>query len=196
MDLSLLKAYNDERGIKMKEMNDVETPVAEETKSEGNRNVSFNRVRNFVRKLFDFGEVRVAVVIDGPNLLRRVNGKHISLEDLREKIEEIGHIVYGKAIVSKETPSPLLQALTNSGFEPIVSSGKVHVRMAVEVVKMLQENELDILIIASRDAECVPLIQRAKERGTTTIALGFNPGFSSALKNSADKEITLELQAI
>lgn len=180
----------------MKEMNEEEAPVDEEPTSEEDRNVSFNRIRNFVRKLFDFGEVRVAAIIDGPNLLRRVDGKHVSLEELREKIDQIGHVVYGKAIVSKETPSPLLQALTNSGFEPIVSSGKVHVRMAVEIVKMLQENKLDILVIASRDAGCVPLVQRAKERGVTTIALGFNPGFSSALRNSADREITLDLEEV
>lgn len=155
---------------------------------------SFERIRSFVKKLFDFGEKKVAVIIDGPNLLRRVNGKQILLEELRVKTEEFGRITQGKAIVSKETPASLLQALTNSGFETIVSSGNVHVRMAVEIIKILNKNNVDTVVIGSRNAECVPLIQKVKEHGTKTVALGFNPGFSSALANTADEVILLELR--
>lgn len=155
---------------------------------------SFDRVRSFVKKLFDFGEREITILIDGPNLLRRVKGKHVSLEALRQKAEELGRITQGKAVVSKNTPASLLKALTNSGFETIVSSGNVHIRMAVELVKILQENKVDVVVIASRDAVCVPLIQMAKKQGAKTIALGFNPGFSSALLNTADENIVLELQ--
>lgn len=164
--------------------------------SEINGGWSFERVRSFVKRLFDFGDERVAVIIDGPNLLRQVNGKHILLEDLREETEALGRITHGKAIVSKETPPSLLQALTNSGFETIVSSGKVHIKMAVELIKLLNENEVESIVIGSRDAECVPLLQKVKEKGVKAVVLGFNPGLSSALTNTADATILLELKKV
>lgn len=157
---------------------------------------SFQRVRSFVRKLFEFGDKKTAVIIDGPNILRRINGKRISLEELREKVEEFGRITQSKAIVSKETPASLLQALTNSGFETIVSSGKVQIRMALEIVKLLNETEVDVLVIVSRNAECVPLVQKVKEKGVKSVAMGFNPGFSSALLNTADEVVLLKLRNV
>jgi len=43
----------------------------------------------------------------------------------------------------------------------------------------------------TRNAEFLPLINIAKENGKETIVIGAEPGFSIALKNSADSTIVL-----
>ncbi|HEC96009.1 MAG TPA: NYN domain-containing protein, partial [Euryarchaeota archaeon] len=39
---------------------------------------------------------------------------------------------------------------------------------------------------ATRDADFLPIINKAKEYGKETIIIGMDPGFSAALQNAAD----------
>ncbi len=53
---------------------------------------------------------------------------------------------------------------------------------------------IDAIALATRNAEFLPVILKAKEKGKETIVLGVEPGFSAALKHAADYTIILNPQ--
>lgn len=46
--------------------------------------------------------------------------------------------------------------------------------------------DIDAIALATRDADFLPIVQKAKEYGKRVIVLGAQPGFSSSLRNAAD----------
>ncbi len=155
----------------------------------------FERIRSFFDRIFRSSESEVVVIIDGPNTLRKINGKRVSLKQIIDDAKNCGRIRVAKAIITTEAPPSLVKALQTSGFEIILAKEEnVYVTLAVEAVKSMYEYEPDIIIIVSRDSRCLPIIHKIKERGIKVYVAGFEPGFSTALKNAADKIIQLDLQ--
>jgi len=62
----------------------------------------------------------------------------------------------------------------------------VDVALAVAAMEAILTRDVDIVALATRDADFLPIIQRAKEYGKKVIVLGAEPGFSSSLRNAAD----------
>lgn len=131
-------------------------------------------------------EKDVALLVDGPNILRKFDGRQVKLEDIEEAAAQLGNIATSKVYLNTNAPPGLVQAVTNSGFEPIVVTHDIHITLAVDVYQLIYANNVHVLAIASRHARCAPLLRKVKEKGVETAILGFEPGFSVALKNSAD----------
>ena len=148
---------------------------------------------SYIKRFLRHGKKEVGIVIDGPNLLRKVNGKHVALKDILQQAEKIGRISKSVAVLTSDAPETLIKALNNSGFEVVIPPGDVHVAMAVEVMKMLKKHDIDVVILGSRDTRCLPILQKIKEEGAISIIMGFEPGFAVALKNAADDVIYLKL---
>jgi len=68
----------------------------------------------------------------------------------------------------------------------------VDVRLAVEGMELVYNPNIDTLAIVTRDADFKPLLNKANEHGKETIIFGVEPGFSTALKNSADYVILMD----
>ena len=132
---------------------------------------------------------KIALLIDGPNILRKEFGIH--LEDIVEALEQLGNIRVAKVILNQYAPQGLIEAIANQGFEPIVVPGEVGVKLAVEAMREIYNPNIDIIAIATRNAEFLPIILKAKEKGKETVVIGVEPGFSSALKHGADYVIVL-----
>ncbi|MGC8993541.1 MAG: TIGR00288 family NYN domain-containing protein [Candidatus Aenigmatarchaeota archaeon] len=133
----------------------------------------------------------IALFVDGPNMLRKEFS--IDLRELKKRISKYGRIIIAKVFVNQFAPEKLIEAIINEGFEPkVVLASKeeekndVDVSLAVEAVEAILTKDIDILALATRDADFLPLIQKAKEYGKKVIVFGAEPGFSSSLKNSAD----------
>lgn len=131
-------------------------------------------------------EKDVALLVDGPNILRKFDGRQVKLEDIEEAAAQLGKIVMAKVYLDTNAPAKLVQAVTNSGFEPVVVTQDIHITMAVDAYNLIYANDTQVLAIASRHARCAPLLRKVKEKGVETVILGFEPGFAVALKNSAD----------
>ncbi len=132
---------------------------------------------------------RIALLIDGPNMLRKELG--VKLEDLVEVLSKIGDIRVAKVVLNQYAPQGLIEAVSNQGFEPMVVSGETGVKLAVEAMKEIYNPHIDVIAIATRNAEFLPVILKAKEKGKETIVIGVEPGFSVALKHAADYAIVL-----
>ncbi|MFB6214081.1 MAG: TIGR00288 family NYN domain-containing protein [Candidatus Nanohaloarchaea archaeon] len=143
------------------------------------------------------GEPRVAVFVDGPNVIRKEFD--LDLDLLREKTEELGDLKVGKVFLNQYASEKLIEAIVSQGFEAKLGLGgekdkdsDVDVYMAVNAIEAVFNDNIDIIVLVTRDADFLPVIQKAKEHGKETVIIGMEPGFSTALRNAADQVIELE----
>ncbi len=136
-------------------------------------------------------EKNIAVFVDGPNMLRKEFDT--DLDKIRKKLEEHGRVAQSIVFLNQYAPNKLVEAVTNQGFEPIIGMGgtkndqtDVDVYMSVEAIEAVHNKNIDIIAIATRDADFLPVVQTAKRHGKKVIVIGQNPGFSKGLQRAAD----------
>ena len=142
-------------------------------------------------------EPGVAVFVDGPNVIRKEFD--LDLDSLRERIEELGSIKIGKVFLNQYASDKLIEAIVSQGFEADLGLGgekekesDVDVYMAANAMEAVHNENIDTIVVVTRDADFLPVLQKAKEHGKETVLIGMEPGFSTALKNAADQVIELE----
>jgi uncharacterized protein (TIGR00288 family) len=136
------------------------------------------------------GLKNIGLLVDGPNMLRKEFSLNLDL--VREIISEYGNMRVGKVLLNQYASDKLIEAIVNQGFTPIVVAGDTDVYMAVEAMELIYNPNIDIIALMTRDADFLPIINKAKENGKETIVIGAEPGFSAALQNSADDAIILK----
>jgi len=132
----------------------------------------------------------MALLIDGPNMLRKEF--NVDLDKVREALSEFGDIVVGRVYLNQYASDKLIEAIANQGFEPRISAGDVDVEMAVDGTELIFNKNVDTIVYMTRDADFLPAIRKAKERGKQIIVVGAEPGFSTAIQNIADHVIRVE----
>ncbi|MCD4740146.1 TIGR00288 family NYN domain-containing protein [archaeon] len=132
----------------------------------------------------------IGVLVDGPNILRKEF--RINIKEIKQKLKPRGIVKVGKIFLDQHAPDKLIEAVTNEGFEPVITITDVDVTMAVEAIELVYNPTIDIIAIMTRDADFQPVLIKAKAHGKETIVLGVEPGFSQALKNTADEVIMME----
>ncbi len=137
-------------------------------------------------------ERNIGLLVDGPNMLR--NEFHLDLEMIKEIVSENGTIKVAKVLMNQYASDKLIEAVVNQGFTPIIVAGDVDVQLAVEAFELVYNPNIDVIALMTRNADFLPLINIAKENGKETMVIGAEPGFSVALKNSADSAIVLNTQ--
>lgn len=150
------------------------------------------RSRGRVGGYDDYPEAsRIALFVDGPNMLRKEF--MIDLRELKKSILKYGRVVIAKVFVNQFAPEKLIEAIINEGFESIMILAEVEaekndidVAMAVAAVEAAITKDIEFIALATRDADYLPVIHRAKEHGKKVIIVGAEPGMSSGLQNAAD----------
>jgi uncharacterized protein (TIGR00288 family) len=138
-----------------------------------------------------FGGDRVGLYVDGPNVLR--SEFDVDLDDLRDVAGEEGRVAVSRVYLDEHATPELIRAAESRGFEVVTTSGDVDVRLAVDATVAAADGDIDVVVIASRDADFKPVVERAARRGvrTVTVAPGAY-GRSDALRNAAQRAHTLE----
>ena len=137
-------------------------------------------------------ERNIGLLVDGPNMLR--NEFHLDLEMIKGIVSENGVIKVAKVLMNQYASDKLIEAVVNQGFTPIIVAGDVDVQLAVEAFELVYNPNIDVIALMTRNADFLPLINIAKENGKETMVIGAEPGFSVALKNSADSAIVLNTE--
>jgi uncharacterized protein (TIGR00288 family) len=133
---------------------------------------------------------RVALFVDGPNVLREEFD--VDLDDVREAARAAGRPATARLYLDEHAPAGLIQAAEARGFETVVTSGDVDVRLAVDATAFAAERRADVLAIASRDTDFKPVFEAANARGLRTLAIAPGEhGRSDALRNAAGESVTL-----
>ncbi|HIP63357.1 MAG TPA: TIGR00288 family NYN domain-containing protein [Archaeoglobus profundus] len=156
------------------------------------KRISFSKIqkiKEFLSSKKSENKKRVGVLVDGPNMLRKEFS--INLSQIREILSEYGSIKVAKVFLNQYASEKLVEAIENQGFEPVITSGDVDVRMAVEAMELIYNDTIDVIALVTRDADFKAVLKKAMEMGKETIIIGAEPGFSVALKNSADIAIVL-----
>jgi uncharacterized protein (TIGR00288 family) len=140
--------------------------------------------------LFGDETKRVGLFVDGPNVLRAEFD--VDLDDLRAIATGEGTPAITRLYLDEHATPELIQAAEARGFDVITTSGDVDVRLAVDATAAAVEGTIDVLVIASRDADFKPVVERAAEEGLRTVALAPGEyGRSDALRNAAQHAVTM-----
>ncbi|RRJ30548.1 NYN domain-containing protein [Halocatena pleomorpha] len=137
------------------------------------------------------GKSRIGVFVDGPNVLR--SEFDVDLDDVRSATREHGQAVVTRLYVDEHATPELIQAAEARGFEIVVTSGDVDVKLAVDAAAAAARDEFDTLAIVSRDMDFKPVLETAAREGVRTLAVAPGEyGRSDGLQNAAHTAITLE----
>ena len=133
----------------------------------------------------------VGLFVDGHNMLRKEF--MVDLRELRKRVEKYGRVTIAKVFLNQFAPEKLIEAVINEGFESIMvlavkeeDANDVDVSVAVAAIEAALMKNVDIIALATRDADFLPVVQKVKEYGKKIIVCGAEPGFSSSLQNAAD----------
>ena len=133
----------------------------------------------------------VALFVDGPNVLREEFD--VDLDDVRRAGEAEGPLVTTRLYLDEHATPGLIQAAEARGFEVVVTSGDVDVKLAVDAARLAAEGRMDTLAIASRDTDFKPVVETANGYGIRTLAIAPGEfGRSDALRNAANGSVTLD----
>ncbi|TGC07483.1 TIGR00288 family NYN domain-containing protein [Methanolobus halotolerans] len=155
-----------------------------------NVKTGLNSIVKYLSTKKETGRRSIGLLVDGPNVLRKEF--NVNLEEIRDVLKEYGNVKIGRVFLNQYASDKLVEAIENNGFEPIICSSDVDVRLAVEGMELVYNPTIDTLALVTRDADFKPLLNKANEHGKETIIFGVEPGFSTALRNSADYVIVLE----
>jgi len=135
--------------------------------------------------------VGVALFVDGPNVLREEFD--VDLDDVRKAAEAEGQLVTTRLYLDEHATPGLIQAAEARGFEVIVTSGDVDVKLAVDAARFAAEGRMSTLAIASRDTDFKPVLETANGYAIRTLAIAPGAfGRSDALRNAATDSVTLD----
>ena len=141
-------------------------------------------------KIFGNDKPQIALFVDGPNVIRKQLS--VDLREVKRKVAEHGNIRIARIYLDQYASDKLIEAMVNQGFEPIITTGDVDVTLAVEATEQVVNPKIDIVAIMSRDTDFIPVLNKVKEHGKNSLVVGVEPGFSVALKNSADYVIMVK----
>jgi uncharacterized protein (TIGR00288 family) len=134
---------------------------------------------------------RVGLFVDGPNVFR--SEFHADFDDLREAAESFGRLAMARVYLDADAPADLLRAAEAHGFEVVVTSGDVDVRLAVEATEAATDREVGTITVASRDLDFKPVLEAAKRHGARTVAIAPGEhGRSEGLCAAANEAVLLE----
>jgi len=147
-----------------------------------------DKIKHIIRK--EETHRNIALLVDGPNIIRK--DVHVDLNKVKEEISRYGRIKVAKVFLDQYASDKLIEAMITQGYEPVITSGDVDVSMAVDAVEQAFNPAIDVIALMTRDADFRPVLIKAKELGKETIVIGAEPGFSIALRNTADTVIILK----
>jgi uncharacterized protein (TIGR00288 family) len=137
------------------------------------------------------GGAGVALLVDGPNVLR--SEFDVDLDDVRAAARAAGPLAVARLYLDEHATPGLIQAAEAHGFEVVVTSGDVDVKLAIDGTELVHGGGVDTLAVASRDTDFKPLVEAAARRGVDTLAIAPGEhGRSAALANAAHETVVLE----
>lgn len=132
----------------------------------------------------------VALLVDGPNCFRE--DFDVDLADLGRAGKDLGTLSVSRIYFDERASAGLLQAAEAHGFETVVTSGDVDVRLATDAAELVVEGSVEVLAITSRDMDFKPAFELARRHGIRTVAIAPGEhGRSSGLAAAADEALTI-----
>ncbi len=133
---------------------------------------------------------KLAVFVDGPNILRKEFD--IDLSEIKDALTDFGEIKIAKVFLNQFASNKLVEAVVNEGFEAVITVGDVDVAMAVEATEAVFNPSVQGIAFVTRDSDFLPALVKAKHHGKEAIAVLIEEAAAAALKNTADAVVYLK----
>ncbi|MFC6904003.1 NYN domain-containing protein [Halalkalicoccus tibetensis] len=134
---------------------------------------------------------RVGLLVDGPNVLR--DEFDVDLDDVRAVGLDSGTLVATRLYLDEHATPGLIQAAEARGYEVVITSGDVDVKLAIDATELVYTDAIDTLMVVSRDTDFKPVLEKAAKRGIHTVAVAPGTyGRSDALRNAAQEAVLLD----
>ncbi|ADJ14739.1 NYN domain-containing protein [Halalkalicoccus jeotgali] len=134
---------------------------------------------------------RVGLLVDGPNVLREEFD--VDLDDVRAVGDDAGTLVATRLYLDEHATPGLIQAAEARGYEVVITSGDVDVKLAIDATELVYTDAVDTLMVVSRDTDFKPVLEKAAKRGIHTVAVAPGTyGRSDALRNAAQEAVLLD----
>lgn len=138
-----------------------------------------------ISALFKRGKKNIAILVDGPNMIRKEFS--LDLSNVIRIMKKYGKIRVANVYLDQYASDKLIEAATNQGFKPVIVPSDVDVILAVEFTEYALDKYVDLLVLVTRDSDFVPAVRKAKERGKEVYLFTDKRGLSAALKNTVDR---------
>ncbi len=138
----------------------------------------------FLRKLLGKGKPDIALLVDGPNILRKAF--NMDLMEVKKELAKHGNIRVARIYLDQYASDKLIEAMVNQGFETEITTGDVDVTMAIEAMEYVLNPNIDVIALMTRDTDYRPVLVKARAHGKKTMIIARDVAFSSALRNTAD----------
>ena len=139
----------------------------------------------FLRKLLGKETPDIALLVDGPNILRKAF--NMDLLEVKRELAKHGNLRVARIYLDQYASDKLIEAMVNQGFETEITTGDVDVTMAIEAMEYVLNPNIDIIALMTRDTDYRPVLIKARAHGKKTMIIATDVAFSSALRNTADK---------
>jgi uncharacterized protein (TIGR00288 family) len=139
----------------------------------------------FIKRLLGVHKPNIALLIDGPNILRKAF--NIDLVEVRKELGKMGNIRVARIYLDQYASDKLIEAMVNQGFETVTTTGDVDVTMAIEGMEYVLDRDIDMLALMTRDTDYRPVLVKARRHGKKTVIIATDVAFSAALRNTADR---------
>ncbi len=134
---------------------------------------------------------RVGLFVDGPNVLR--DEFDVDLADVREAAAAAGRLGVARLYLDEHATPGLVQAAEANGFEVVVTSGDVDVKLGIDATELALSGSVETVAIASRDTDFKPVFEKAGAVGVGTLAIAPGEhGRSDALRHAANEAVVLQ----
>ncbi|MFN8579079.1 MAG: NYN domain-containing protein [Candidatus Sericytochromatia bacterium] len=139
---------------------------------------------------------KIAVLIDCDNM--SINTIHLCLEKVKQYGQIIIKRIYCDFSSAKFNNSDFKSKVENLGLQTIQAFSYVNKKntsdlyLIIDAMDLLTTNpSVDRFCIISSDSDFIPLVQKIKEKGKTTIGIGRNKSVSKAVENVYDEFIDI-----
>ena len=147
------------------------------------------QVRKTLARVVQPKTKNLAVLVDGPNILRKELG--VDLGDIKKALLKLGNLKIAKVFLNQYASNKLVEAVVNEGFESIITVGDIDVAMGVDATEAIFNDTIHSIVFVTRDSDFLPAIVKAKKYGKETIVVLVDEAAAAALKNTADSVIIL-----
>ncbi|HLD80810.1 MAG TPA: NYN domain-containing protein, partial [archaeon] len=114
---------------------------------------------------------------------------NVRLDDVERLLEKYGELKVAKVFLNQYASEKLIEAVSNIGFEPVVTTTDADVPMALAAFELIMNANIDVIALMTRDADLQHVLTKAKAHGKETILIAADEQLSASLKNTADRFI-------
>ncbi|MHA1754468.1 MAG: NYN domain-containing protein [Candidatus Odinarchaeia archaeon] len=148
-------------------------------------------LKNLIKKLKIKKSSTIGILFDGIN----VTPSEIELQllKIKEYLDEIGKIQYAKVILQGVSSEGIVRIIQNLGFEPLIYVSESDVYFVLEAMELIFNPKIEVVAIASKNEDFLPLLIKAKGKGKKNIAFNLIDSKIDVetLKNNCDIVIDL-----